>query len=176
MRKALILSVVILLALPIFGCSSQSTSSNSTQSSSVSQESVVSQGTLTQEQKNEIKGYLDTKQMIDLDNAISEATDGLMDLVSEGNVDEIDRRFFALSNAVEEAEKVNVPTLCKNLHYYKLQSGRALTVALGDLSKAIGSSSDATELINEASSYIDQATGFMNDYDEEAKRLAELAK
>ena len=172
MRKLLVLALCFVMSVIVFGCTSSTSASSSITSSQTAQSSAK----LSDDQKQDIAKYLQLDEIVALDNALTDASKNLIDYVKAGNSEEIDRRFIALSNALSDAEKVDVPAICKTLHYNKMQSARALIIALGEFSEALTNPSERTQKIDEATSYVDQSTEFIEAYEAEIKRLTELAK
>lgn len=166
-----------MIVMMMAGCASGSASSADKDSSAESGSAAsLSSSSLTDEQKNELLDYLQSSQKTELDSAIEEANDGLTDLIQNKDASEIDHRSLVISEAVKNAEGMDVPAICETLHYNKVQCGRAMFIALADYSAAMAGGSDSKAKLDEAGEYLNKATEFTKAYDEEIQRLTEMAK
>ena len=166
MKKAFVLYISIMFAALAIGCSSGSSSSSPASSGEEALDDV---------QVIEIQAFIETKQMIALDDAISKSIDDLPNVVASGNTEEIDSRFINLAVALQDVEDMKVPESCSVLHEKKTQTARCVIVALGKYSDVAEKGfANGAEEADEGANYLKLANQYQEEYNDELNRLVEL--
>ena len=174
-RVFLAVIVAVTVSALMFGCSGGNAQQSEKQEASTTTAESQDDGKLTDDEKNQISAYLQSDEFANMSNAINDFSDRFIDAAEAKDVDTIDEIFMELSNAINDMDNLEVPSICKEADYNFRQAARCYAVTAGDFSSYLHGDYDDSKL-DEANEYLEMGNQFINDMTEEMNRLSDLAQ